>query len=112
MEELRQIELDLDEASRTLRRARSQTQIARDQLEELKERHWALLSFYDPEQAEEMVDEALNELQQFEPAARLDDFGLNQEEKEQSVPVPVPSDSIQASDLESTSVQDDSTTQS
>ena len=48
--------------------------MARDQLEELKDRHWAVLSFYSPDQAEEKVTEALNEFQQLEPAARLNDF--------------------------------------
>jgi hypothetical protein len=73
-ERLRQIERDMDEASRVLRRARTQVQLARDQLDEFKDRHWALLSFYNPDQAEEKVREALDELQQLEPAARLDDF--------------------------------------
>jgi hypothetical protein len=73
-ERFRQIELDIDDASRALRKTRAQAQIARDQLEELKDRHWAILSFYDPDQAEEQVKEALNEFQQLEPAARLGDF--------------------------------------
>jgi len=60
-ERLRQIELDIDDASRVLRRARTQVQIARQQMEELQARHWALLGFYNPEQAEERVAEALNE---------------------------------------------------
>lgn len=78
-ERLRQIERDIDEASRVLRRARTQVQLARDQLDEFKDRHWALLSFYNPDQAEEKVREALDELQQLEPAARLDDF-LNRQQ--------------------------------
>jgi hypothetical protein len=73
-ERLRQIDLDIDDASRVLRRARTQVQIASDQLEELKDRHWAMLSFYDSDQAEEKVKETLNEFQQIEPAARLEDF--------------------------------------
>jgi hypothetical protein len=32
------------------------------------------LSFYDSDQAEEQIKEMLNEFQQLEPAARLDDF--------------------------------------
>jgi len=60
-ERLRQIEIDLDVASRTLRRARSKVTWAKDELEELKIRHWAVLGYYDPKQAEEKVDEALQE---------------------------------------------------
>jgi hypothetical protein len=76
-ERLRQIELDIDDASISLRRARSQVELARDQLMELEERHWALLSLYNADQAEELVDEALQEFQVLEPAARMDDFPVN-----------------------------------
>jgi DNA repair exonuclease SbcCD ATPase subunit len=76
-ERLRQIELEIDDASISLRRARSQLELARDQLMELEERHWALLSLYNADQAEELVDEALEEFQELEPAARMDDFPLN-----------------------------------
>ena len=71
-ERLRQINIDLDDAGRALRRSRTQVQIAKDRLEELQARHWALLCFYDPDQAEEKVAEALEEFQKLEPAARLD----------------------------------------
>jgi hypothetical protein len=71
---LRQIELDVDDASRALRRARSQVRLSRQSLEALEDRHWALLSIYNPDQAEEKVTEALNEFQELEPAARLDYF--------------------------------------
>jgi uncharacterized protein (DUF2461 family) len=95
-ERLRQIELDIDDSSRVLRRARTQVQIARDQLEELKDRHWALLSFYDPDQAEGKVKEALEEFQQIEPAARLDDFSvpLPSVDKVESVNVEAPKTSV------------------
>ena len=97
-ERLRQIELDIDDASRVLRRARSQVQLARDRLEDLKDRHWALLSFYNPNQAEQKVSEALNELQQVEPAARL-------EEPITSVdaPVPTPSKPMENADVNNSS---------
>jgi hypothetical protein len=75
-ERLRQINLDIEDAGRVFRRSRTQVQIASDQLEELQDRHWALLSFYNPDQAEEKVAEALNEFQKIEPAARLDDVTL------------------------------------
>jgi hypothetical protein len=42
----------------------SQVQIAQDQLEELKDQHWALLSFYEMGQAEEKVKEAFLSLVQ------------------------------------------------
>jgi chromosome segregation ATPase len=69
-ERLRQIEFDIDDASRALRRARTRVQLARDQLEELKTRHWAVLGYYNPDQAEEMVAEALNEFRLSQSIAR------------------------------------------
>ena len=72
-EQLRQIEFELDDSSRALRRARTKVGLARQQLDKFRDRHWALLSFYNPEQAKEKVDEALNEFQEIEPAARLDE---------------------------------------
>lgn len=72
-EQLRQIDFELDDASRALRRARTQTGLARDRLEKLQQRHWALLNFYNPDQAEEQVDAALNELEEVDPAARLNE---------------------------------------
>lgn len=66
-ERLRQIELEIDDASRALRRARTQVQLARDQLEELQGRHWAVLASYNPDQAEEQVAEALNAFRLSEP---------------------------------------------
>lgn len=63
----------MDEASRVLRRARTQVGLAREELDRFRDRHWALLSFYDPDRAQEKVEEALNELQEVEPAARLDE---------------------------------------
>lgn len=78
-ERLRQVELDIDDASRVLRRARTKVLMARDQLEELKDRHWAILSFYNPDQAEAKVAEALQEFQLLEPTSGLDDFGVPQQ---------------------------------
>ena len=74
-ETLRQIELEIDDASRNLRLAKSQLQAARDQLEELEDRHWALLSQYNIKQAGDQVSSALKELEELEPAARLDSSG-------------------------------------
>ena len=72
-EQLRQIEFEMDDASRELRRARRSTELAKEQLERFEERHWALLRFYDPEKAEQQVEAALLELGEVEPAARLPD---------------------------------------
>jgi hypothetical protein len=71
-ERLRQIELDIDDASRALRRARTQVHLARGELLELEDRHWALLALYDVNAAGEQILEALRELGEMDPAARID----------------------------------------
>lgn len=63
--------MDIDDASRSLRRARSQVQIAREQLEELQERHWALLGYFDPDQASARISEVVKEFQLPDPSVRL-----------------------------------------
>lgn len=65
----------MDDASRELRRARTSTEIAREQLERFEERHWALLRFYNPDQAKQQVQAALLELEEREPAARMPNSG-------------------------------------
>ena len=72
-EQLRQIEFEIDDASIGLRRARTSTEFAREQLERFEERHWALLRFYDPDKAVQEVEAALLELGEGEPAARIPD---------------------------------------
>uniref|UniRef100_A0A7R9WV87 Uncharacterized protein n=2 Tax=Craspedostauros australis TaxID=1486917 RepID=A0A7R9WV87_9STRA len=57
-----------------LRRARTQVEMARRQVEIIEDRHWALLSLYNADAASGMVDEALQEIQMTEPAAKLTDF--------------------------------------
>ncbi len=80
-ERLRQIELEIDDASRALRRARTRVQLARDQLEELQVRHWAVLGFYNPDQAEEKVAEALAAYRLSESTARpMDDLNTLEQE--------------------------------
>ena len=69
-EEIRNLELDVEDASRTLRKARDQVQFAQDRLAELEDRHWALVGLYNPDQAEEKVEEALREFAANEPAVR------------------------------------------
>jgi hypothetical protein len=80
-EQLRQIDFELDDASRDLRRARAQVGLARDRLERLQDRHWALLGCYNPDQAEEHVEAALRELAELEPAAKLNGTGDEVPEK-------------------------------
>lgn len=70
-EDIRDLELDIDDAARALRKSRSQVQYAKDRLAELEDRHWAVLSLYDPVQAQEGVAQALQELEEKEPAARI-----------------------------------------
>lgn len=80
-EQLRQIDFELDDASRDLRRARAQVGLVRDRLERLQDRHWALLGCYNPDQAEEHVEAALRELEELEPAAKLNGTGDEVPEK-------------------------------
>jgi hypothetical protein len=60
-ERLRQTELEIDDAYRELRRAKTRVDLARDELEELEDRHYAVLSYYNPDQASMLIGEALNE---------------------------------------------------
>ena len=70
-EDIRTLELEIEDASRALRKARAQVQFAQDRLSELEERNWAVLSQYNMAQAEEAVAQAIRELEENEPAARL-----------------------------------------
>eukprot|EP00531_Pseudo-nitzschia_arenysensis_P014681 CAMPEP_0116115084 /NCGR_PEP_ID=MMETSP0329-20121206/320_1 /TAXON_ID=697910 /ORGANISM="Pseudo-nitzschia arenysensis, Strain B593" /LENGTH=623 /DNA_ID=CAMNT_0003608497 /DNA_START=207 /DNA_END=2079 /DNA_ORIENTATION=- len=60
IEELRQIELDIDDASRDLRSSRAKVERATEKLEELEERHHAIMSCYNIDQASSLVGETLN----------------------------------------------------
>jgi hypothetical protein len=70
LERLRVMDRQVDDMARRLRYSILQRDLALDDLNELKARHWALLSFYDPNQAEEAVAEMWRELQETEPAVR------------------------------------------
>lgn len=70
-EDIRELELEIDDASRGLRKARSLVEYAKKQLSELQDRHWAILSLYNPAKAGEEVEEALREFEANEAAARL-----------------------------------------
>lgn len=78
--DIRQIELEIENAARDLRKARDQVKYAKDKLSELDDRHWAILSLYNPARAEEGVAEALRELAENEPAARLQNREKNASE--------------------------------
>ena len=62
IEELRQLELDIDDASRDLRQARNKVNRAVEKLEELEERHHAIMSCYNIDQASSLIGESLNSL--------------------------------------------------
>lgn len=61
VEELRQIELDIDDASRELRTSRTKADRALGKLEELEERHHAIMSCYNIDQASLLVGDSLNQ---------------------------------------------------
>jgi len=61
IEQLRQIELEIDDASRNLRRSRTKKDRALDKLEELEERHHAIMSCYNIDQASISIGESLNQ---------------------------------------------------
>ena len=62
LEELRQTEMDIDDASRELRRCRARVERAVGVLEELEQRHYAIMSCYNVGQASMLVGESLNEI--------------------------------------------------
>jgi len=70
-EDIRDLELEVENASRSLRKARDQVQFAQKRLNDLENRHWALLQLYNPSQAEKEVEKALREFEALEPAARI-----------------------------------------
>jgi DNA-directed RNA polymerase subunit delta len=79
MDQLRQMDLDIDVAARSLRRATTLVELARNELEEFEDRHWAVLSFYNPEQASVLVGEALNEFSvPFDPSPSSGGLGDEQ----------------------------------
>jgi hypothetical protein len=69
---LRYIQLEIEDAARDLRRAQKAEQQAREQLEALQDKHWAVLSIYDANTASREIDNAFSELSQQEPAAGIE----------------------------------------
>jgi hypothetical protein len=84
MERLRQIEMDVDDAARELRKARTLVELARDELEEFQERHRVVLSFYNPDQASILVGEALNEFSEFFEGSTPGNVSMEQSEADAS----------------------------
>jgi hypothetical protein len=76
---LRQIELEIDDAARALRRALALVQAARDEMNELEDRHWAVLSLFDADRAQEEIVDAFRELEEQEPALR---YARSRDEKQ------------------------------
>lgn len=69
-ERIRQLDRKVEDTSRRLRYALIKVDQAKSELSELEARHWAVLSFYDPNKAEQEIDAALRELENDEPAVR------------------------------------------
>lgn len=69
-DKLRRLDHAIDDASRKLRLARQQTQFAREELDDVEARHWAILSTFNPAQAAEAVQDAFSEFEASEPAVR------------------------------------------
>lgn len=69
-ERIRRIDRKVDEAARRLRYTVVQRDVARRDLVALEARHWAVLCFYNADQAEGIVADSLKELEELEPAVR------------------------------------------
>jgi hypothetical protein len=69
-ERIRRMERRVDDAARALRYDQIQLEAAREYLADVEARHWALLRLYDPNRIENVVQEALRELEENEPAVR------------------------------------------
>ena len=67
---LRELDEDVEAAARDFRYARMQLDAARTELVEVEKRHWAVLSFYNPAQAENGIEEAFREFEESEPVGR------------------------------------------
>ena len=65
------MEMEVEEASRALRIASDKVRFAQERLSEMEYRHREVLSVVNPSRATEEVAEAFLELEQTEPAARL-----------------------------------------
>lgn len=84
LDRLRRLDRSADEAARKLRLDEMRLAAAEEELQDIQSRHWALLSFYDPDRAELIVDESFRELEDIEPAVRR--YSENKQRKEQEHP--------------------------
>lgn len=69
-QKLRQLEFNIQDASRALRLAKSRLQLTKAELADLEARHWAVLSFYNPNKITSNLEEALREFEDSEPAVK------------------------------------------
>ena len=69
-DDIRAMELELQDAALIRRKAEDRIQHAQDRLLKLKDWYGPLLTLYNPSQAEAAVNDALREFRQNEPAAR------------------------------------------
>jgi hypothetical protein len=70
---LRQMQEEIDDASRVLRQAKAEEDLARDRLAALEDKHWALLSLYDADKAFQEVVDAFREFEESERGNTEDD---------------------------------------
>jgi hypothetical protein len=73
------MQMDIQDAAHSLRRAKAELEVARDRLADLEDRHWALLSMYDADKAFQEVVETFREFEESERLSiRLQDLeGVN-----------------------------------
>ncbi|GKY92062.1 hypothetical protein MPSEU_000177700 [Mayamaea pseudoterrestris] len=67
---LRKLDFDVEEASRKLRLCKSRLSFAKEELADLEARHWAVLSFYNPDVVAANLADAFRELEESEPAVK------------------------------------------
>ena len=81
------MEQKVEDAARNYRLSQKLLQVATEELYDLERRHWAVLQFYNPDRAEELVEETLNEFDSTEPATRQLSERREAMEKQQQVQV-------------------------
>ena len=69
--DIRILGADIQEASRKLRLSKSRLKRMKEDLAEIEARHWAVLSFYNPESVAANLADAFRELEESEPAVKL-----------------------------------------
>jgi hypothetical protein len=92
---LRELELDVEDAARSLRSAQLQLRSAQDDLAETERRHWGLISFYDPDSATMGVEEAFRELAETEPAVQRVKEKMKQQRDKTATPTSSPEEAAE-----------------